>query len=98
MRGTDFQFPLKVLKCLMIAVTIIITGIFVSSLLLNQDQSAVAQQQSQLGSNGSNQTVYHVKQQQQPFVSKGLSFDIDNVAVGYYFNICYPIDDRQSVV
>ena len=44
MRGTDFQFPLKVLKCLMIAVTIIITGIFVSSLILNQNHTAVSQQ------------------------------------------------------
>jgi hypothetical protein len=44
MRGTHFQFPLKVLKCLMIAITIIITGIFVSSLILNQNHTAVAQQ------------------------------------------------------
>ena len=48
MRGTDFQFPLKVLKCLMVAVTIIITGIFVSSLILNQSHTATAQQQQSL--------------------------------------------------
>ena len=46
MRGTHFQFPLKVTKFLMVAVTIITTGIFVSSSVLNQHHVAVAQQQS----------------------------------------------------
>jgi pimeloyl-ACP methyl ester carboxylesterase len=64
---------------------IIATGIFAISLILNQNQSAIAQQQqSQLGSNSSNQTVSHAKQQQQPFVSKGISFDIDNVTFSHH--------------
>jgi pimeloyl-ACP methyl ester carboxylesterase len=64
---------------------IIATGMFVSSLLLNENQSAVAQQQrSQLGSNSSNQTISHAKQQQQPLVSKGISFDIDNVTFSHH--------------
>jgi hypothetical protein len=66
-----------------LTILIIATAIFVSSLLLNQNQSAVAQQQqSQLGSNSSNQTISLAKQQQ-PFVSKGISFDIDNVAFSH---------------
>ena len=64
---------------------IIATGIFaISFLILNQNQAAIAQQQQQqllLGSQqSSNQTISPAKQQQQqPFVSKGISFDIDNV-------------------
>jgi pimeloyl-ACP methyl ester carboxylesterase len=59
---------------------IIATGIFASSLILYQNQSAIAQQQQLLGSNSSNQTLLSpAKQQQQPFVSKDISFDIDNV-------------------
>jgi hypothetical protein len=67
-----------------IFITIIIaTGIFASSLILYQNQSAIAQQQQQqqqlLGSNSSNQTLLSPAKQQQPFVSKDISFDIDNV-------------------
>src|SRR6188472_2883474 len=58
---------------------IIATGIFASSLILNQNQSAIAQQQQLVGSNSSNQTVSLAKQQQQSLASKDISFDIDNV-------------------
>jgi pimeloyl-ACP methyl ester carboxylesterase len=70
---------------------IIATGIFAISLILNQNQSAIAQQQqqqqqqSQLGSNSnSNQTLLSHAKQQQPFVSKGISFDIDNVTFSHH--------------
>jgi pimeloyl-ACP methyl ester carboxylesterase len=69
---------------------IIATGIFAISLILNQNQAAMAQQQQQqqrllLGSQqSSNQTISHAKQLQQPFVSKGISFDIDNVTFSHH--------------
>jgi pimeloyl-ACP methyl ester carboxylesterase len=68
---------------------IIATGIFASSLILNQNQSAIAQQQQQqqqllLGSQqNSNQTISPAKQQQ-PFKTKGISFDIDNVTFSHH--------------
>jgi len=66
---------------------IIATGIFASSLILNQNQSAIAQQQQQqllLGSQqNSNQTISPAKQQQ-PFETKGISFDIDNVTFSHH--------------
>jgi pimeloyl-ACP methyl ester carboxylesterase len=63
---------------------IIATGIFASSLILNQNQSAIAQQQLLLGSQqSSNQTLSPAKQQQ-PFVSKDISFDIDNVTFSHH--------------
>jgi hypothetical protein len=61
----------------------IATGIFVSSLILNQNQSAIAQQQL-LGSQGSNQTLLSPAKQQQPFVSNDISFDIDNVTFSHH--------------
>src|SRR4026208_251532 len=69
---------------------IIATGIFAISLILNQNQAAMAQQQQQqqrllLGSQqSSNQTISQAKQLQQPFVSKGISFDIDNVTFSHH--------------
>jgi pimeloyl-ACP methyl ester carboxylesterase len=56
-----------------ISLTIIVaTGIFASSLILNQNQTAIAQQQQQL------------LESQQPFVSKGISFDIDNMTFSHH--------------
>ncbi len=67
---------------------VIATGIFASSLILYQNQSAIAQQQQQqqqlLGSNSSNQTISPAKQQQQLFASKDISFDIDNVTFSHH--------------
>src|SRR6188472_4611164 len=63
---------------------IIATGIFAISLILNQNHSAIAQQHQLLGPNSNNQTVSQAKQQQQPFVSKGISFDIDNVTFSHH--------------
>jgi|SRR5215204_1283684 hypothetical protein len=63
-------------------------GIFASSLILNQNQAAIAQQkqpQQLLGSRQtSNQTISQAKQLQQPFVSKDISFDIDNVTFSHH--------------
>jgi hypothetical protein len=73
----------------MIGIIIIVTGISVSSLILNQNQSAIAQQQQQLllgSQQSSNQTIFPAKQQQlqQPFETKGISFDIDNVTFSHH--------------
>jgi hypothetical protein len=51
-------------------VIIIISGIFVSSLVLNQNQTAIAQQQQQ--------------QKRQPLASKDISFDIDSVTFSHH--------------
>src|SRR5215207_7977228 len=63
-------------------------GIFASSLILNQNQAAIAQQkqpQQLLGSRQtSNQTISQAKQLQQSFVSKDISFDIDNVTFSHH--------------
>ena len=66
-----------------LTILIVATGIFAGSLTLNQNHIAVAQQQL-LGSQSSNQTISLAKQQQQPFVSKGISFDIDNVTFSHH--------------
>jgi hypothetical protein len=61
-----FSFRVKAIPFLMIVI-IIVTGIlFVSSLVLNQNQTAIAQQQ------------------EQPIVTKNISFDIDNVSVSHH--------------
>src|SRR6188472_2652015 len=90
MKEKDINSSFYLVFCLTaIFLTIIIaTGIFASSLILNQNQSAIAQQQQQqqllLGSQqNSNQTISPAKQQQ-PFVSKGISFDIDNVTFSHH--------------
>src|SRR5436190_2970873 len=68
---------------------IIATGIFaIPFLILNQNQAAIAQQQQQqqllLGSQqSSNQTISPAKQQQ-PFETKDISFDIDNVTFSHH--------------
>jgi pimeloyl-ACP methyl ester carboxylesterase len=55
-----------------LTILIVATGIiFVSSLILNQNQSAIAQQQQQ-------------QHQQQPSVSKDISFGIDNVTFSHH--------------
>src|SRR5919197_4464931 len=69
-----------------LTILIVATGIITSLLILNQNQTAIAQQQQQqqqklLGSQSGNQTVSPAKQQ--PFVSKDISFDIDNVTFSY---------------
>jgi type II secretory pathway pseudopilin PulG len=72
---------------LTIIIIIIATGIFVSSLILNQNQSAIAQQQQQqqsLGSQQSSNRTISIAKQGQPFVSKGISFDIDNVTFSHH--------------
>jgi pimeloyl-ACP methyl ester carboxylesterase len=65
---------------------IIATGIFaISFLILNQNQAAIAQQQQQLlfgSQQSSNQTISPAKQQQ-PFETKDISFDIDNVTFSH---------------
>jgi pimeloyl-ACP methyl ester carboxylesterase len=75
------------LTAMFLTIIIVATGIFASSLILNQNQSAVAQQQQQqqqlLGSNSSNQTLLSPAKQQ-PFVSKGISFVIDNVTFSHH--------------
>src|SRR6188472_750291 len=65
---------------------IIATGIFAISLIFNQNQSAIAQQQQQLlgSQQSSNQTISSAKQLQQPFETKGISFDIDNVTFSHH--------------
>jgi hypothetical protein len=65
---------------------IIATGIFAISLIFNQNQSAIAQQQQLLlgSQQSSNQTISHAKQLQQPFETKGISFDIDNVTFSHH--------------
>jgi pimeloyl-ACP methyl ester carboxylesterase len=62
-------FHVKAIKFLMIAISIIVTGIFVSSLILNQNPTAIAQQQ---------------QQQEQALVPKDTSFDIDNVTFSHH--------------
>jgi hypothetical protein len=65
-----FSFRVKAITFAMIVI-IIVTGIsFVSSLILNQNQTAIAQQQLQ--------------QQEQPLVTKNISFDIDNVSFSHH--------------
>ena len=49
----------------------IVPAIFVSSLVLNQNQTAIAQQQQQ-------------QQQEQALASKGISFEIDNVTFSHH--------------
>jgi pimeloyl-ACP methyl ester carboxylesterase len=65
---------------------IIATGIFaISFLILNQNQAAIAQQQQQLllgSQQSSNQTISPAKQQ--PFETKDISFDIDNVTFSHH--------------
>jgi pimeloyl-ACP methyl ester carboxylesterase len=61
-----FSFYVKATTFFMIV--IFISGIFVSSLILNQNQNAIAQQQ----------------QQEQAPVSKGISFEIDNVTFSHH--------------
>jgi hypothetical protein len=53
----------------------------ISYLTLNQNQTAIAQQQLP-ASQSSSQTISPAKQQ--PFVSKGISFDIDNVTFSHH--------------
>ena len=68
-----------------LTILIVATGIITSLLILNQNQTAIAQQQQQqklLGSQSGNQTVSPAKQQ--PFVSKDISFDIDNVTFSHH--------------
>src|SRR6188472_3764346 len=82
----NYSFYLAFCLTAIFLTIIIATGIFVSLLILNQNQAAIAQQQQQqlLGSNSSNQTISHAKEQQQPFVSKGISFDINNVTFSHH--------------
>jgi uncharacterized alpha/beta hydrolase family protein len=64
-----FLFHMKAITFLMII--IIVTGIlFVSSLILNQNQTAIAQQQQE--------------EEEQPLVTKDISFDIDNVTFSHH--------------
>src|SRR6187200_2347087 len=87
-KGNNSSFFLSFCLTAIFLTIIIATDIFASSLILNQNQSAIAQQQQQqllLGSQqSSNQTISHAKQLQQPFVSKGISFDIDNVTFSHH--------------
>ena len=53
---------------------IIVTGISVSSLILNQNQPAVAQQQQPR------------QQQEQALASKDISFDINNVTFSHHYD------------
>ena len=87
----NYSFYLAFCLTAIFLTIIIATGIFASLLILNQNQNAIAQQQQQqqqqqqlLGSNSSNQTISPAKQQQQPFVPKGISFDIDNVTFSHH--------------
>jgi pimeloyl-ACP methyl ester carboxylesterase len=63
-------FHVKAIKFLMIAISIIVTGIFASSLILNQNPTAIEQQQEQ--------------EQEQALASKDTSFDIDNVTFSHH--------------
>jgi pimeloyl-ACP methyl ester carboxylesterase len=85
-KGNNSSFFLSFCLTTIFLTIIIATGIFATSLILNQNQSAIAQQQQQqLGSQqSSNQTISPAKQEQQPFVSKGISFDIDNVTFSHH--------------
>src|SRR5437763_14013838 len=89
-KGNNSSFFLSFCSTAIFLTIIIATGIFASSLILNQNQSAVAQQRQQqqqllLGSQqSSNHTISHAKQLQQPFVSKGISFDIDNMTFSHH--------------
>jgi hypothetical protein len=56
---------------------IVLTVIIFTSLTLNINHNAIAQQQQQLSILENNQTLYNTKQQP-PFI-EDLSFDIDNV-------------------
>jgi alpha/beta hydrolase fold len=84
----NFSFYLAFCLTAIFLTIIIATGIFAISLILNQNQSAIAQQQQLLlgSKQSSNQTISSAKQQQQqqPFVSKGISFDINNVTFSHH--------------
>jgi pimeloyl-ACP methyl ester carboxylesterase len=78
----NFSFhPSFCLTAIFLKIIIIVaTGIFVISfLILNQNQTAIAQQQQQLFGSQSNQTL-----SSQRFVSKDISFDIDNVTFSHH--------------
>ena len=88
-KGNNSSFFLSFcLTAIFVTIIIIATGIFAISLILNQNQAAIAQQQQLLlgSQQSSNQTISPAKQlqQQQPFVSKGISFDIDNVTFSHH--------------
>ena len=87
-KGNSSSFHLSFcVTAIFVTIIIVATGIFVISFLtLNQNQSAIAQQQQLLRSQSSNQTISQAKQQQHPFVSKDISFDIDNVTVKSFCN------------
>jgi pimeloyl-ACP methyl ester carboxylesterase len=88
--NSSFHLSFCVTTAMFLTILIVATGMIfvVSFLTLNQNQSAIAQQQQQqqlLRSQSSNQTISQAKQQQQhPFVSKDISFDIDNVTFSHH--------------
>jgi pimeloyl-ACP methyl ester carboxylesterase len=85
-KGNSSSFHLSFcVTAIFVTIIIVATGIFVISFLtLNQNQSAIAQQQQLLRSQSSNQTISQAKQQQHPFVSKDISFDIDNMTFSHH--------------
>jgi pimeloyl-ACP methyl ester carboxylesterase len=71
------------LTAIFLTIIIVATGIFgISFLMLNLNHTAIAQQQ--LGSQSSNQMLLSPAKQQQPIVSKDISFLIDNVTFSHH--------------